>query len=152
MYCESIITSIGDDCVIILVAKQSDLDYVRVNPLYKSDKVAFPLTGTAYTARVNGKIIAIGGAIVFWTGVAEVWMILSIHAGEFKTSVALCAKSILNRLIDELKLKRAQACVRMDFKEAADLVESLGFKCEGKMDNYLPDGTSAWLYAKIVGD
>ena len=110
------------------------------------------LSGKAFTALIDGKIIAVGGAVIYWQGVGEAWIIISENVNEYKSQMAFCIRSIMDRLISELKLRRLQAVVRCDFDRAIALVDAMGFVCEGKMEKYLSDGSSAWLYAKLIED
>lgn len=137
--------------VAVIDATQSDLDYCREHSIDKScQKYQFKLTGKAFTAILDDKIIAIGGAVVYWKGVAEGWLIITENANNRKALMALCIKTLTDRLIKELDLVRLQACVSCDFGKAIELVEVLGFIREGKMVKYMPDQTDAWLYSKVI--
>jgi RimJ/RimL family protein N-acetyltransferase len=134
-------------------ALQSDLDYVRDNPLYPENTKHFMglnLQGWAKTALFEDKIMGIGGVIMHWPGVGEGWFALSKHAGEYKQAMVLCVIEVMDAAIAELKLHRLEAIVRVDFTECEKLLKKCGFVCEGRMRQYTQDKIDAYLYVLII--
>ncbi len=137
-------------------ATQEDLDYVRANPFEGAVKdypyMEVPDKNTITTI-YEGKIVAVGGVQVSWEGVGTFWLILRDDAKKhgFHGVLALSAiKQKVEYLIDKNELWRAQATVRPGFKEAITMIEWLGFKREGLMKKYCPDGGDTYLYAKVI--
>ena len=133
-------------------ATQEDLDYVKANPIEKAakDYVDLPLSGYARTAVVDGDVIGVGGVVVYWKGFGEAWVILSEKANDHKVEMVLCIEKFIEEAIAELDLQRLQCTARTDFPKGIELIEHLGFKREGLMRCYNPDGSDAYMYARII--
>ena len=136
-------------------ANQADLDYVCAHPLEGAVKVYPKLIcpeDNACTYTVDGKIMCVGGVMVLWSGVGEMWMILTEDCKELAdgTEIALKIRHELKVFMSENNLWRVQASVRTDFPLAERLTLALGFKQEGLMKKYLPDGSDAYLYARVL--
>ena len=132
-------------------ATQEDLDLVRQDSIDITAKnyPVLNLNGWARTVLIDGQIIGVGGCIVFWKGVGEAWFCLSKKALDHKIATFRCIKKIIEQAFSELKLKRMQVTERADFSQTIKMAESLGFKREGLMKSYLPDGGDSYLYALI---
>ena len=93
--------------------------------------------------------IAVIGMVVLWPGVAEVWSVISEEARETPISFHKCVLSSLVCHETVLKLHRTQMCVRADYEEGLRWAESLGFKSEGVMLKYGPEGNDFFRYARV---
>jgi len=135
--------------------QDGDLEYVRENPLegaVKNYPKMIP-TPPAFTAIFEDKIVGVGGAIVLWDGVGEFWLMLTADCkreGVFGIMAFQAIKDKVDDIIEKHKLRRAQCTVRVDFPKARKMVEAIGFKLEGLMKKYCPDGCDVWLYARIT--
>lgn len=135
--------------------QNGDLDYVRENPLegaVKNYPKMFP-TPPAFTALFEGNIVGVGGMIILWDGVGEMWLMLTADCkreGAFGMIAFEAIKKKVDELIKEYKMKRVQCTVRIDFPKAKRMVEALGFRQEGIMLRYCPDGCDVWRYARIT--
>jgi hypothetical protein len=142
--------------IIIRDATQEDLDYVKQNPINAAfkDYPELKLLGYAKAAFIDGDCIGVGGAVLYWEGHAEGWLYLSKKVLEHPVEMAFYIKTVVNELIKEMKLRRLDAHVRCDFERGIRLLETLGFKRETPepMEYYNADGSSAYLYAKIIGE
>lgn len=138
----------------VRTATQEDLDYVSSNPLEGAVKVYPKLTlpENSYTYTINGEIACVGGTVILWPGVGEMWMILTANCKDLTsgTEIALKIRHEMKVLMAENNLWRIQASVRTDFPLAERLTQALGFIKEGVMKKYLPDGTDAYLYARVL--
>lgn len=137
-------------------ATQEDLDYVKADPFEGSVK-DYPYMQVpdenCYTAVFEGKIVGVGGLVIHWEGMAEVWLILTnaCKKDDFHGIVALEAiRKKMNKLLKTNKIRRAQATVRTDFPQAIRMIEFFGFKWEGLLEKYCPDGGNAHRYARIL--
>ncbi len=106
--------------------------------------------GLAWTGRVDGEVLAIGGVARLWPGVGEAWMLASKdvprHARDFHRTV----KGLLELAKTSMQLHRLQTAVRW----ASDDQEgnrtrlkwalALGFESEGLMLCYGANGDH-WL-------
>lgn len=131
-----------------------DLEYVRDNPLEGAVKNYPKMTPTppAFTAEFEGKIVGVGGMIILWEGVGEMWLMLTAECkreGIFGIMAFNIIKDTVDKLIREHKMRRVQCTVRVDFPKARKMVEALGFRQEGIMLEYCPDCCDVWLYARL---
>lgn len=105
--------------------------------------------GLAVTALVHGKPVAIFGCIMLWTGVAELWSIISDDARRYPKQLTLVAKGFADISAQSLSLHRLQLTVRSDEPRALRWAEYLGFEIEGLMRKYSPDGADTYILARV---
>lgn len=136
-------------------ATQSDIDYVSMNPADDNVKTYPRMTniGDCVTGTHNGIIWGLGGLVIHYEGMGEFWLILTKDFNGNVTGHAVLKQIMLfvEDRINEHELFRAQAVIRTDFAEAIEMIEFLGFECEGVMKQYLPGPRDAYMYAKIGG-
>jgi len=141
--------------MIIRDLQVGDIEYVRNNPLegaVKNYPEMIP-TPPAFTAIFDDKIVGIGGMIILWEGVGEMWIMLTKDCkkeGVFGIVAFETIKNKVDELIKKYKIRRAQCTVRIDFPKAKKMVEALGFKQEGIMKKYTPDSCDVGLFARIT--
>lgn len=97
------------------------------------------------TMWADGKPIACLGQVTLWEGNAEVWSVFASDIGERMTSILRATK----RLIDQECPRRVQAYVDAEFPDGITWMFHLGFKVEGKLARYFPNGNDAFLFAKV---
>jgi hypothetical protein len=135
-------------------ATQSDYDYAKANAReVNCDMYPNSLTDDyAVTGWYNGKIFGVGGATIFWDGVAELWLIYTNYTSEFPKEALTALRATVDKLIEDRDLKRVQFTVRADYPVGIRFAEALGFHNEtpNAMEKYLPDGTDAYLFSRIV--
>ncbi len=133
---------------------QSDIEYVQANPFEEAVK-GYPALAVppenCWTFLVDGKIWAIGGYVVLWPGVGEIWM---MTAKDFKDRITemkalFVIRTKVQQFIDDGDLRRTQAVIRADFPQAIKMIEFLGFQREGYFREYYPDGCDAIPYVKL---
>ena len=134
-------------------ATQEDFEYVKNNPIDANVVKDFmdkdkPL-GWCKTAFVDGKIVGIGGVVVIWPHVGVGWYCLSKEANNHKAAMVVCIKKIIMQATKELDLHRLESTIRVDFIRAIKLAEFVGFKCEGRMEQYTQEGIDCFLYAIV---
>ena len=137
------------------IATQQDLDYVRDNP-YEGAVKDYPYmeipNENCFTAIFKDEIVAVGGIVIHWPGMAEVWMIITNHCnknGLYGIVTLGAIREKMEELIKDNNIIRAQATVRIDFPVAKKMIEFLGFQQEGLLRQYCPDRCDAYRYAKI---
>ena len=130
---------------------QSSIETINVPNLENALKL-FEFGGPAYTGRINDRIVGCGGLVLFaWPGVAEAWVIASTYATEHALSWHKTFQSMLPRMIEQYALRRVQAEVQADFTRGIRWIEALGFKSEGAMPLFGPNGETFVRYAYLVG-
>ncbi len=134
-------------------ATQSDLDYVIAHPMNDEVVKGFKgvkISGDAVTGTHDGKILGVGGCVVYWKGVAEGWYALSEHTNNHKVSAVLCLSKMIEDLVERHNLHRLETTIRTDFEHAIKLVEFVGFKFEGIRKQYSEDKKDFCMYALIT--
>ena len=83
---------------------QEDLDYVRRNPLEDAVKnyphMQIP-DENCITAILGGHIVGVGGVIVLWPGVGELWLMLTVDCKKHGAH-GLFAINVIRNKIDEI--------------------------------------------------
>lgn len=104
--------------------------------------------GPGFTAVYDGKIAACAGIRIYWPGVGEAWALYSEDIGYYHIDPKI-ARDMIYNLMTEYKLRRVQTTPRADWDKGIKYVEWLGFKREGLMRGYYPDGTDCYMYAIV---
>jgi len=102
------------------------------------------------TAWVDGEIIGCGGIDIMWEGVGEVWLLMSYETDKCMVKSYRLIRNGIKKLINDNNLQRCQGWCRVGFTKGHTLFRHLGFEPEGIARKYLPDGTDAILYARII--
>jgi len=103
--------------------------------------------GYAFSAKKDGKILGCGGIKEFWPGVGEAWAVYAVDRVEYTHRIARITRRILARVINEKHMRRVQAVVNANFATGMQFMRWLGFRLEGRMFQYGPNGDDYFLYA-----
>jgi len=105
--------------------------------------------GPAVTGIYEGRIIGCGGLEIIYAGFAEGWCLFVADIGEYGF-MPKAVKRILAAWIEEYKLIRIQAPLRVDFPEGIRFAEWLGLEYEGLLRKYHADHSDARMFALII--
>ena len=105
----------------------------------------------AFTLFVGDKVISICGIWLLWDGVGEAFTVMCSDIKKYGLSLFKGYKRSLPTMIKAYKLKRLQATIIVGFTEGVNFIERLGFKREGMMKSWTPDGKDVYMYS-IVED
>jgi len=135
--------------------QDGDMAYVRANPLQESVKGYPDLVPSpdSYTCLFDGKIVAVGGVVIYLEGIGEIWLMLTKQAREdgFRGLAAFnTIKKKIEEFIVEHKLRRVEAQVRSDFPEALRMIKALKFNYEGTKKEATPDRVDMQMFARII--
>jgi hypothetical protein len=121
--------------------KQGDLAF------YFTREEAEALVGSdAYAAIASdGRVVAIGGFVQMWPGRAGTWALMSSNVGMAFRGVHMAVK----RGIEMNENRRIEMTVDCDYSEGCRWAEKLGFKVEGRLIAYGPDGKDHYSYALV---
>jgi len=107
----------------------------------------FHKLGLCYTAvDPEGRIVACGGLHRVWSGVGELWLVVSPLAREYPY-ILVAWRNILAGWLQWHH--RVQATVDPQWPEAVRLVEHFGFRAEGLMHRHGAHGEDEMLYALV---
>jgi hypothetical protein len=103
-----------------------------------------------FTAKVDGKVVAVAGILLLWPGVAHAYSYLTVHS---KTAYKFSLHKSVNRGITTLQqlnnLHRLETLVELGYENGYRWVEALGFTCEGPLLNYTTDKKSFMRFARL---
>ena len=125
-------------------------DLLELKPEHKKYAFFLKEVGMSFTGLVNNKPIAAGGVFHLWDGVAEGWVLATKDIYKYPV---FCAKHIKQRteiILKANKIKRIQTSVKADCDVALRFAKWLGFKKEGLMESYGPDGSDFVRFARII--
>lgn len=104
----------------------------------------------SWTGFYHNEPIVCGGIIELWSGVADIWLIVSKHNTKHKFFIMRNIKKILKQTIEQRKYVRVQATVREDFDVGIKFAQWFGMKSEGLMEKYGLDGKNYYRYVRIT--
>jgi hypothetical protein len=103
------------------------------------------VSGPAFSAIHNGEVLACAGLIPQWEGRAIAWALVAAEAGPHFVRIHKAVK----RFLELQKIRRIETWVYPTFEPAHRWMRLLGFKLEGRMTAYGPDGSDGDLYARL---
>jgi hypothetical protein len=105
--------------------------------------------GPAFTLLNEKSVIAIGGIAMLWRGVGEAWAIPSTEVEKHPLAFHRVIKKMIDIIQQNKNLHRVQASINEDHEKSHKWVKALGFKREGKMNGYGPNGENFIRYARV---
>jgi hypothetical protein len=106
--------------------------------------------GRGYTLIADGVPVGAGGIVPMWAGVGEAWLFLSPwFTAHPKTSYKFI-RELLAVLLKEGGFHRVQCPIRWDLPANKRLVKHLGFKAEGLLHRWGPDGLDYISFAMVA--
>lgn len=110
---------------------------------------SYETSGPAWTMWVGDEVVGCAGLILMWPGVAQAWLLPSVHLAQYPRSVVTALVGNLKQAITDLKLRRVECSVDKNFKLGRRLVEWLGFDEEVVKLRYGPNDEDFVQYAII---
>lgn len=107
--------------------------------------VSLQTRGPAFSAMVDGEIIAAAGLLPQWENRAVAWALIGENA---RRHFVRLTKSMV-RYFDFAEFNRLETAVKTDFAEGHRWARMMGFVREGTMRGYAPDGCDYDLYARV---
>lgn len=104
------------------------------------------------SASINGQSVIFAGILPMWPEVAELWCLFPEDITSLSRKNPRQFIHIIKNYINLVPQKRIQTIVKADFKIAIKFIERFGFKNEGLMKKYGPDGQDYYRYAHIKED
>ena len=114
------------------------------------DKFAALQAHPSFTGLVDGQIVACGGIINIWTGLAEAWLALTPYAKLHVPFVYRHVHAFLDTAISTYNLRRIQTTVLADWAEANKFIERLGFIAVAPLEKYGMNGETHILYEMVM--
>lgn len=103
--------------------------------------------GPAVVIEDRDGIVAMGGAVIIWPGVAEIWFRLIRKDHLFSLMKEL--KRLLEVGAKHFKVWRIQACVESKFDKGCKFAEFFGFEKEGILRKHNYNKADNVMYARL---
>lgn len=108
------------------------------------------LKNNCFTFLINGVPLCLVGWVKLWHGVADVFVVPSVHVPYFPKSFYKAVKHYLDILEQDVGLRRMQTTSLAD-DETDSWMEHLGFKCEGTLEQYTINKLDYRMWARLAG-
>ncbi len=105
--------------------------------------------GHAITVLLHGRPAACFGSMKVWNGVEEMWCLLEERARKYRFAMTRIAIAYRDYRTIAANLHRLQLTVRCSDQRAFRWASAIGFKLEGQMRRYGPDGSDFYLMSRI---
>lgn len=125
------------------------LEKIELRAAFENERKPIDAPG-AITLLKEGSPIAIFGGYVLAPGVYQVWGLVSDQVKECPMAFHRSVKLLLSYQIHNLKVRRTQMSVRCGFQAGWRWATALGFRPEGIMKQYGPDGSDYWLFGRVA--
>lgn len=116
---------------------------IELTPRYGD---ALEKAGPCFSAFAGESVIACAGVLEIWPGRAQVWSLLSEDVGMYGFRVHLAVKRFLNAY----RCRRLECVIDPRSARAIAWATALGFRREGFMEAYTPNGDDQDLYVRLT--
>ena len=107
----------------------------------------------SFTLFYNGRFLFCGGAVIPWKGFGEVWMLVGDESLAPHAWAALKYSRLAAKIIHQhFGVERLQTPVCVDYPKWKRFAEACGFKSEGLMKHYGPDGNDYFMMSRTEWD
>jgi hypothetical protein len=114
-------------------------------PLTPEYGVAMQQGGPCFSAFVGTDVIACAGVLHLWNGRAQVWSLLSDRMPEFAKPIHKAVKDFLTGF----RVRRLECTVDPQSERAIRWAEHLGFRQEGFLSRFTPNGDDQLMMVRI---
>ena len=133
----------------------------KLGPLRMADAIAwgpwdvaklidqYARLGPSYAGLVDDQIVFVAGVAEIMAGMGEAWCISTSLVEKYPGSFHKAVRRYLDIIEEVYLLYRIQAVVHRDHIQSHKWMASLGFRPEGWMNHYSPDGVDYMRYARI---
>lgn len=100
------------------------------------------------TFTADGKIICCAGYYELWKGVAEIWIIPSVHVPDYVRAFARTFKAYVEKIVTELKYHRVQTACPDDPLHHR-WMKWLGMEAEGVLRQYTNNQDDYCMFSRV---
>jgi hypothetical protein len=102
--------------------------------------------GDCFTGRHDGRIIVCSGIVRHWQTRAEAWLLMGCPVS--RTEMLWIHRRVSD-FLENAGIVRIETTVKQNFDAGHRWAKMLGFKAEGRMSRFGPDGTDYQMYARV---
>lgn len=127
-----------------IVARPFDAREIELLSGYRDCLAGLP---DVYTFLKNGQVVVIVGLYMPWPGMAEGFMITTSLVERHPIAFHKAMMRGIHIMGDRRSLRRLQVAVHVAHPTGHKWIQRAGFRCEGFMEKYGPDGSDYIRYA-----
>jgi RimJ/RimL family protein N-acetyltransferase len=116
----------------------------------QKQQISYLLKQDSYSAFVDGQLVACGGLVKMWPGLAEAWIAVTPYAQQHTTFILRTTKLYLDDRMKRHALNRLEAHIREDFILARRFCSWLGFQFNATLPKYGPNGETFLLMSRVM--
>lgn len=120
-----------------------------LNPDWRNDLISAVEAWESRTFVQDGEVLAIVGFTPLYSKTGEFWAVVSKDIIRHRTGFSRAAKRTLGKWILDKELYRVQMVVHADYRDTFDFAVFLGFKPEGLMRKYGPEGGDYYMMGRV---
>lgn len=129
--------------------REHDQRLIRSLPDMLERIPVYAASGPAVTAFSNGTALCSGGVAMFWPGVGKGWLYTSRAVDSHRLGFHRAARGWIERIVRSWGIRRLEVDVPEWNAMSCRWIERLGFRNEGAMRLYGPDGSTWIRYALL---
>ena len=129
---------------VLSIEPQQAQDDVSVDERVATAK-ALMHVGQSYALLDADGVMCIAGIAHQWEGRGMAWALVSRHAGR---KMRLLTR-IISRYLDAVNYRRIEMYVDAQFATGCRWATMLGFKDEGRLASFMPNGNDAFMYGRV---
>ena len=117
-------------------------DYLAIGKMYEA-------LGPAFSGEVDGQLLGAAGIAILWKGVGEAWVWVPPEVARYPLFFHRNIRDMMVEVKRAKHLVRIQTTVKVRDVTANAWIKRLGFKAEGVMRRWGPDGEDHIRYAIV---
>ena len=125
------------------------IEYMRHIPGYLDYIWDNAVDGWSWAAIGRGKVFAVFGLRMIWTGLAEMWMVPGKDIGNHAISLVRGARAITDSALQDYGVRRLQITVKAENDTAFKFAKSLHFEVESVMRKFGPEGSDYYMMVRF---
>lgn len=126
-----------------------DKDYTTQLPTFMQQVEAYCEQGFSMTMVEDGRVLACGGILPLYPGIAYAWLFGSTYLPSRAKTFTRTLQGWMDTTSDTLNLHRLQTVCHVDDVQGKKWVEMLGFIAEGTLRGYDVNQGDYVMYAKV---
>tara|TARA_R110002153_G_scaffold100562_1_gene236551 strand:- start:3604 stop:4083 length:480 start_codon:yes stop_codon:yes gene_type:complete len=125
------------------------IEYIRHIPSYLDYIWDNSADGWSWAAIGKGKVIAVFGIRMIWTGLAEMWMVPGRDMGSHAISLVRGARAITDSALQDYGVRRLQITVKAENDTAFRFAKAMHFEVESVMTKFGPEGSDYYMMVRF---
>ncbi len=126
------------------------LSQIKLKEVYAREGVRKSVSPGSLTILHESQPIAIFGGFFIGDGNYQVWGLVSDGVKKSPIAFHKAVQLLISEWFARLSIRRMQMSVQCGYEEGWHWAKSLGFRSEGVMKKYAPDGSDCWLFARTL--